>query len=127
MLPGRGLDGLAGLIPGLAGGGLPGTGGVSRGPGPAALTGSGNTDPEFGTFKDKTFRGNMGEPEVPLGFAFTPPDEVTMEEEAIFDRPGEAKTFKKGNERITWHSRLLPRHNDVLKKYFKEEKRSPKE
>ena len=47
-----------------------------------------------------------------------------MEEEAILDRPGEARQFRAGNERITWHSRLLPRHNDVLKKYFQEKKRS---
>lgn len=101
--------------------GLPGRGGVSRGPGPAPLLGAGDTEPDFGGFQSKAFSGRLSGPEVPLGFAFAPPDDATMEEGAESDAPGPAVEFGTGNERITWHSRLLPRHHDVMKRYFAED------
>ncbi len=96
----------------------PGRGGVTRGPGPAALEGSGQTGTNFGEFEDEKFTGNLGEADVPLGFALSPPEESTSPDAAAGDQPGAAVQFGAGNERITWHSRLLPRHNDVMKNYF---------
>ncbi len=114
----------AGLLRGLGvceGGLLPGRGGIDRGPGPAPLLGAGDTDPDFGEFESKTFGGNLGETQVPLGFSFAPPDEAGPAAGAEADGPGAAVQFGAGNERITWHSRLLPRHNDVMKSYFAEQ------
>jgi hypothetical protein len=103
-----------------AAGEKPGKGGITRGPGPAPLLHTGKTDEAFGTFKPKTFRGTTGEPEVDVGYAVGAPD-------ASDAQPGEAVTggpvrrFGSGNRRITWTSRLLPRHSDVLRRYFKSE------
>ena len=85
----------------------------------AAVTLSTGCTMDFGQFEDETFSGTMSEPDVPLGFAFAPPEGAVMEEGAAADGPGAAIEFAAGNERITWHSRLLPRHNDVMKNYFR--------
>ena len=60
---------------------------------------------------------------MPLGFGFAPPESAIDPEDAARDGTGAAMRFESGRERITWHSRLLPRHNDVMKKYFKKEKK----
>ncbi len=96
--------------------GLPGRGGITRGPGPAPILHAGDTDPELGKFKAKTFRADGGEPAVPMGYTVAPPDGDV--EEPASGAPGAARQFGPGNERITWHSRLLPRHNEVLRNYF---------
>jgi len=101
---------------------LPGRGGVNEGPGHAPLLGKGQTDKEFGGFKEETFSGNLADPEVPLGFSYVPPDPEGSDIGAL-DSKGAPQQFKGNEGRITWHSRLLPRHNDVMKKYFQEEKK----
>ncbi len=95
---------------------MPGRGGVDRGPGPARLEHVGDTDGEFGRFEPETFRGGGGEPEVSLGYTFLPPDEEDVDPTG--GQRGPVREFAGGSDRITWHSRLLPRHNDVLKNYF---------
>ena len=100
---------------------LPGRGGIGRGPGPAPLLGAGGTKKDFGAFEGNAFRGNLADPDVPLGFSYAPPDPGTSTA-GMRDGAGPAMEFKSGGERITWHSRLLPRHNDVMKNYFKEGK-----
>jgi hypothetical protein len=118
LAAGRGCIMGAGACAGM----LPGRGGITRGPGPAPLVGAGQTDPEFGGFEGKTFQGNLADPDVPLGFAYAPPDPGEAGGEGQPDAAGPAMDFRTGEGRITWHSRLLPRHNDVMKKYFQEEK-----
>ena len=93
--------------------------GVGRGRADADLYGSGNTPTDFGEFETETFTGNRSDDQVPLGFAFAPPDLSDLQQ-GTGDAPGEAVQFGPGNERITWHSRLLPRHNDVMRDYFSE-------
>ena len=113
---GAGLEGLL-RLPADAGG-LPGRGGVTRGPGPASLQHINKTDENLGKFQARTFQGNRGDPTVDLGHIITAPDASDV-------TPGKAvpggsmRRFGPGNERLTWNARLLPRHNDVLKRYFK--------
>jgi len=102
------------------GGNKPGRGGINRGPGPATLEHRNRTDPDMGEFKAKTFESSKGEPEASMGHVVTPPDEETSETGEAGGR-GPVRQFGPGNERITWRSRLRPRHNDVLKKYFESE------
>lgn len=99
-----------------------GRGGVSRGPGPAALSLSNDDALDSASFENKTFQGNLSESTVPLGFSYAPPETTETDGSAMEDGFGPAVRFDPGNERITWHSRLLPRHNDVMKKYFQEER-----
>jgi hypothetical protein len=96
-----------------------GEGGVTRGPGAAPLQYLGNTT-EGGEFQARTFRGNEGELKAELGSAVAPPDEADETGGAEVSR-GSARSFSTGSAGITWHSRLLPRHNEVLKKYFREQ------
>lgn len=98
--------------------GLPGRGGVTRGPGPAPLAMAQKTPETLGKFENKAFSGNVDVPDVPIGFTFTPPDQGSGE--GASDAAGTAADFAAGGERITWHSRLLPRHSDVMKRYFSE-------
>jgi hypothetical protein len=107
---------------GICAGMLPGRGGINRGPGPAPLLGAGGTEKNFGEFEGNAFRGNLADPDVPLGYSYAPPDPGARLSDGMNDASGPALEFKAGNERITWHSRLLPRHNDVMKNYFKEGK-----
>lgn len=58
-----------------------------------------------------------------LGFGYAPPEATVDPTDSAADGPGKAMRFEAGGERITWHSRLLPRHNDVMKKYFRKEKK----
>lgn len=97
--------------------GLPGRGGVDRGPGPAPLTLGGDTGEDFGRFQAETFKGNAADLTVSLGHALAPPGESGTPEAGGLEA-GPARGFSGGNERLTWHSRLLPGHNDVLKRYF---------
>ncbi len=103
----------------LCQGTLPGRGGVTRGPGSAPILHAGNTDPEMGEFKARTFSADAGDPSVGMGYTVAPPD--AEDEEPVPGVPGEVRQFGPGNERITWHSRLLPRHNEVLRNYFASE------
>ena len=110
---------LAALLQGAAvlSAGLPGKGGVTRGPGIAPLQHVGKTEDSFGRFEAETFRGRGEEAEVDVGHLVVAPDESDV-------RPGEAvaggavRQFGPGNERLTWRTRLLPRHSHVLKEYF---------
>jgi hypothetical protein len=99
--------------------GTPGRGGINRGPGSAPIMHAGDTDPEMGEFKARTFRADAGDPSVGMGYTVAPPD--AEDEEPVPGAPGEVRQFGPGNERITWHSRLLPRHNEVLRNYFASE------
>jgi hypothetical protein len=99
--------------------GEPGRGGINRGPGPAPLQHLGETT-EGGQFQAKTFRGNQGEMKAQLGSGVVPADEHDESGETVISR-GPSRSFGSGEGRITWHSRLLPRHNEVLKKYFREQ------
>lgn len=106
-------------LQGMPASGQPGRGGINRGPGPAPLQHLGDTT-EGGKFKAKTFRGNQGELEAELGSAVAPADEHDESGDTVISR-GPSRSFGSGEGRITWHSRLLPRHNEVLKKYFREQ------
>ena len=103
----------------LAKSGVPGRGGVGRGRGDANIYGAGDTPMDFGEFETEAFTGNQSDDLVPLGFGFAPPD-LSDVADGVGDGPGAAVQFGRGNERITWHSRLQPRHNDVMKDYFSE-------
>lgn len=103
---------LAGLL-------KPGAGGVSRGPGPAKLQHTGSTDPDLGQFKAKTFEGGEGAPTATVGTVTAPPDEGDIQKST--GGRAAVRQFGPGNERITWRSRLLPRHNDALQRYFESE------
>ena len=107
-----------GLLPGAAGGGPPGRGGITRGPGPAPLQHVGKTDPKFGKFKAKSFSGNEGDPTEDVGYLITPPGADDVDPKGVV-APGPVRRFRTGDQRLTWKTRLLPRHNDVLKRYFK--------
>ena len=98
----------------------PGRGGVNRGPGTAPIQHSQRTDPEMGQFKAKTFDASKGDPEASMGHVTVAPDEEAGGDGETAGR-GPVRQFGPGNERITWRSRLRPRHNDVLKNYFESE------
>ncbi|MFP4028916.1 MAG: hypothetical protein ACLFWL_14090 [Candidatus Brocadiia bacterium] len=100
-------------------GGRPGRSGIDRGPGPAQLQHSGNTDKDFGEFDAKTFKGREGKLDADIGYSYIPPDETDETEARLIE--GGSREFRAGNERLTWHSRLLPRHHDTLKEYFAED------
>jgi len=51
---------------------------------------------------------------------YSPPNIDNTNNQGEKDGAGQALPFTRSAERITWRSRLLPRHNDVIKKYFKE-------
>ncbi|MFH1732119.1 MAG: hypothetical protein ABIF82_10785 [Planctomycetota bacterium] len=110
-------DELAAICAAVAGG-APGKGGITRGPGPAPLEYINKTDENLGKFQAKTFRGRQGDPTVDLGHIITAPDESDVEPGQVVPG-GPMRRFGPGNERLTWNARLLPRHNDVLKRYFK--------
>ncbi len=101
----------------------PGKGGISRGPGSTPVQHSGETDDNFGSFEPGLFSGNNeAAPEVRLGKVVAPPDE-NAGKEAVEDAEvvSGSRDFKEGDRRITHHSRLLPRHNDVVKSYFSDQ------
>jgi len=105
-----------GFCNGLAQGEKPGQGGVTRGPGEAPVQGTGDTDPGFGVFDPKKFGAQGAKPDVPLGFAFSPPSKP--ETSTTTGAPGPAIQFGPGNQRLTWGSRLLPSHTTTIRKYF---------
>jgi len=109
-------DELAAICAAVAG--MPGKGGITRGPGPAPLEYINKTDENLGKFQAKTFRGRQGDPTVDLGHIITAPDESDVKPGKVVPG-GPMRRFGPGNERLTWNARLLPRHNDVLKRYFK--------
>jgi len=100
--------------------GLAGRGGVSRGPGPAPVLHLGSTDASFGEFKAKPFSGSAGELDADLGYAVVPP-EGSDERPARAASGGAVRRFSGGAGGITWHSRLLPRHREVVMNYFSPE------
>lgn len=99
----------------------PGRGGINRGPGTAPLKHIGDTSGEDGQFTARAFQGKEGNATADLGSGMSPPDEDETggTGEIVRNRP---RRFESGNGEMTWHARLLPRHNDVLKDYFDEQK-----
>ena len=97
--------------------GEPGRGGVTRGPGAAPLQYIDKTDENLGSFQAEAFQGRQGDPTIDLGTITTTPDESDVEP-PIAAPGGAIRSFGPGNERLTWNARLLPRHSDVLKRYF---------
>ncbi len=95
-----------------------GKGGVGRGPGSASLEHTGDTDPEMGRFKAKTFEGSGRKPDVPLGQAVAAPDENDVGSGEAAGGTGPARTYGGEDEGVTWHSRLRPRHQTAVKRFF---------
>ena len=98
-------------------GAKPGRGGVSRGPGSAPVQHLNKTDESMGRFKAETFKGRGGDPTVPVAEMYVPPTGETAGP-APGGRFGPLRRFEAGDERLTWRSRLLPRHSQVLQRYF---------
>ncbi len=110
----------AGGMPAIAAGTIPGRGAPTRGPGAAALQHVGKTDENVGKFQAETFRGRRGDATVDVGQTVAAPDESDARTgKAVAG--GAVRQFGPGNERLTWRTRLLPRHSRVLKEYFRSE------